>query len=72
MIAQYTHLPIYKISYDVLYRIMHATKNVPRVYKYTLGQEMKQEAMGLILPITRANSSRLPCGLRIRSVPEAP
>jgi len=54
--AQYTHLPIYKTSYDLLYRIMHATKQFPREYKYTLGQELKQEAMGLILHIYRANS----------------
>jgi len=38
--AQYEHLPIYKQTYDLLLRIMTATKNFPREYKYTLGQKL--------------------------------
>lgn len=56
--AHYQHLPIYRTSYDLIYRIMHATKNFPREYKYTLGQEMKNEAMAIIQDIYRANSRR--------------
>jgi hypothetical protein len=41
--AQYQHLPIYKQTYDVLMRVMVATKDFPREYKYTLGQRLKDE-----------------------------
>ena len=41
--AQYQHLPIYKLTYDILLRIMQVTKDFPREYKYTLGQKLKEE-----------------------------
>jgi hypothetical protein len=55
--AQYKHLPIYKAAYDLLLRLMMATKDFPRDYKYTLGQKMRDEVLGLILFIYRANSA---------------
>lgn len=55
--AQYQHLPIYKQTYDILLRIMTATKDFPREYKYTLGQKMKDELMELVVMIYRANSA---------------
>ena len=55
--AQYKHLPIYKGTYDLLLRIMIATKDFPREYKYTLGQKLKDEVLDLILYIYRANST---------------
>ena len=54
--AQYEHLPIYKHTYDLLLRIMTATKNFPREYKYTLGQKLKDEVIELVVLIYRANS----------------
>ncbi len=54
--AQYQHLPIYKATYDLLQRIMVATKAFPREYKYTLGQKLKDEAMDLVVLIYRANT----------------
>ena len=54
--AQYEHLPIYKQTYDLLLRIMTATKNFPREYKYTLGQKLKDEVIELVVLIYRANS----------------
>ena len=56
--AQYEHLPIYKQTYDLLLRIMTATKNFPREYKYTLGQKLKDEVIELVVLIYRANSVR--------------
>ena len=56
--AKYQHLPIYKLTYDILIRIMQVTKNFPREYKYTLGQKMKEETMEIIVLIYRANSAR--------------
>jgi len=55
-VAQYKHLPIYKGAYDLLLRIMIATKDFPREYKYTLGQKLKDEVMEMILFVYRANS----------------
>ena len=55
--AQYKHLPIYKAAYDLLLRLMMATKDFSRDYKYTLGQKMRDEVLGLILFIYRANSA---------------
>ena len=54
--AQYEHLPIYKQTYDLLLRIMTATRNFPREYKYTLGQKLKDEVIELVVLIYRANS----------------
>jgi hypothetical protein len=55
--AQYQHLPIYKLTYDLLVRTMTATKEFPREYKYTLGQKMKDEIIELVVLIYRANSA---------------
>jgi hypothetical protein len=55
--AQYEHLPIYKLTYDLLIRTMTATKDYPREYKYTLGQKMKDEIIELVVLIYKANSA---------------
>lgn len=55
--AQYEHLPIYKKTYDLLLLAMQATKDFPREYKYTLGQNIKDEITGLVVFIYRANSA---------------
>jgi len=55
--AQYEHLPIYKLTYDILLRTMTATKDFPREYKYSLGQKIKDELMELVVLIYRANSA---------------
>ena len=56
--AQYQHLPIYKQTYDVLLRTIVATKHFPREYKFTLGQQLKNELIELVVIIYRANSAR--------------
>jgi hypothetical protein len=56
-VAQYQHLPIYKQTYDVLLRTMVATKHFPREYKFTLGQQLKDELIELVVLIYRANSA---------------
>lgn len=55
--AQYKHLPIYKGTYDLLLRVMLATKDFPREHKYTLGQKLRDEVLELILFIYRANGA---------------
>ncbi len=56
--AQYQHLPIYKLTYDLLIRVMQVTKNFPREYKYTLGQKLKDEIIELVVLIYKANSTK--------------
>jgi hypothetical protein len=53
--AFYTELPVYKDSYQLVLKVFEETKNFPREYKYTLGQEMKRDALHLLRCIYRAN-----------------
>ncbi len=54
--ARYDHLPVYKVSYELLILIFQITKDFSREYKYTIGQEVKKESIEMITNIYRANS----------------
>lgn len=51
----YYNLPIYKETYDFILQVFHITRDFWREYKYTLGQDMKKEAISLVRNIYRAN-----------------
>ena len=55
--ATYYNLPVYKQSYDLLLEIFQLTKEFNREYKYTIGEELKNETIAMIINIYRANSS---------------
>lgn len=55
--AQYRHLPIYRLTYELLTRVMTVTKEFPREYKFTLGQKIKDEVIEMVILIYRANSA---------------
>lgn len=55
--ALYYTLPIYKDTYRLILLLFRLTKDFPREYKFTLGQDIKQDAMQLVRHIYRANSS---------------
>ena len=55
--ARFMHLPVYKLSYEILLRSMLIVKDFPRDHKYTIGQKMRDEVISLIVLIYRANSS---------------
>lgn len=55
---KYDDLPVYKASYDLFVEIFRFTKNFTREYKYTVGESLKKEALGLITLIYRANSKK--------------
>jgi hypothetical protein len=38
--AQYTHLPIYKTTYDLLNLVTKKIKTFPRDFKYSLGDKI--------------------------------
>ena len=56
--AQYNTLPIYKATYDVLLRVMHAISHFPREYKYSLGEKIQNEIIELVIYIYKANSTK--------------
>ncbi|NCC99703.1 MAG: four helix bundle protein [Bacteroidia bacterium] len=56
--ALYYELPVYRDTYKLILLIFQYTKNFGREYKYTLGQDMKRDAMVLVRGIYRANKSK--------------
>lgn len=55
--AQYQHLPIYKVTYDLLVNVTAATRHFPRDYK-SFGASLRDDVMAVVLLIYRANSDR--------------
>jgi len=54
--AQYSELPVYKATYDLLRAIFQFAKDFSKEYKYTVGESLKKETIELIALIYRANS----------------
>jgi hypothetical protein len=55
--ALYYSLPVYRDTYKLVLKIFEITQNFSREYKYTLGQDMKRDAMQLVRSIYRANKA---------------
>ncbi len=55
--ATYQNLPVFRASYDFLTDFYIFSKNLPKEYKYTVGEKIKGEALELILKIHKANAS---------------
>ena len=53
--ALYYNLPVYRDTYRLLLRVFGVTQSFSREYRYTLGQDMKHDAMRLVRSIYRAN-----------------
>ena len=56
--ALYDQLPVYKACYDLLLHLYKVSKNMERDYKFTLGENIKNEATSLIIQIYKANSNQ--------------
>jgi hypothetical protein len=54
--AQYNHLPIFQQAYKMTLEIFRATDQFPRAYKYSLGQELKQNATHFLDLVVAANT----------------
>ena len=54
--SKYKHLPIYKITYELLEAVTRKTKNFPRDFKYSLGDKLRNECIELVVFIYKANS----------------
>jgi hypothetical protein len=57
-LAQYKHLPIYKLTYDLLSEVTKQTRHYPKDFKYSLGAKIRDETVELVVFIYKANSSR--------------
>ena len=55
--ALYHELPVYRDVYKLILMIFECTKDFSKEYKYTLGQDMKRDALQLVRNIYRANKS---------------
>ena len=55
--ALYYDLPVYRDTYKLVLTVFELTKDFPKEYKYTLGQDMKRDALQLVRSIYRANKS---------------
>jgi hypothetical protein len=54
--ALYYDLPVFKDVYQLILRIFDYTKDFPREYKFTLGQDLKRDGINLVRSIYRAES----------------
>lgn len=51
----YSELPVYRDSYNLLIEIYKLTNKFSKDYKYSLGQDMKRDALSLFRNLYRAN-----------------
>jgi hypothetical protein len=54
--ANYTELNVYKATYSLLFELLSASKSFNRDFKYTLGENLKNEMNDAMMNIWRANS----------------
>ncbi len=56
--ALYYDLPVYQDTYHLILKVFELTREFPREYKYTLGQDMKRDGLVLVRSIYRANKAK--------------
>ena len=56
--ALYYDLPVFKEVYALILKVFEYTKDFPKEYKYSLGQDMKRDAIQLVRSIYRANKAK--------------
>ena len=53
----YSELPVYRDTYNLLIEVYQVTNRFAHEYKYSLGQDMKRDALSLFRNLYRANKS---------------
>ena len=48
-------MPVYRDTYQLILKVFEYTREFAKEYKYTLGQDMKRDALRLVRSIYRAN-----------------
>ena len=58
--ANYTELNVYKATYSLLYELLAASKSFNRDFKYTLGENLKNEMINaMMFSVSKYNYSQL-------------
>jgi len=57
IMAIYYDLPVYKKTYDLILELFNLSSNLPKAYKYTLGERIQLDAIEVIINIYKANAS---------------
>ena len=55
--ALYYELPVYRDTYQLILKVYEVTGDFPKEYNYSLGQDMKRDALQRVRSIYRANKS---------------
>jgi hypothetical protein len=56
--ALHNTLPIYKVAYDLLDAITDLSKNMPRDFKASIGNKLRDECIEIVVLIFRANCAQ--------------
>lgn len=56
--AIYTNLPVYEDSYQLLLCLVSFSRNMQRDFRYTLGEQVKNKVVEMMVLIFRANRSK--------------
>ena len=64
--ALYYDLPVYRDTYQLILKVFECTGHFPKEYKYSLGQDMKRDALQLVRSI---ESERPQCAVTRHSQP---
>lgn len=56
--AIYTNLPVYEDSYQLLLCLVSFSRNMQRDFRYTLGEQVKDKVVEMMVLIFRANKSK--------------
>jgi hypothetical protein len=56
--ALYYDLQVFKDVYKLIIKLFEYTKDFPREYKYTLGQDIKRDGIQFVRSIYRANKEK--------------
>ncbi|WP_412758363.1 four helix bundle protein, partial [Legionella bozemanae] len=56
--ALYTELAVYRDTYQLILKIFEYSKDFPREYRFTLGQDMKRGSLQLVRNLYRANKAQ--------------
>ena len=57
--AQYEHLPIFRIAFQLTVYLEEAVRKMPRYHKYSIGSRLRDRCANVIRLIIRANNVRL-------------
>lgn len=67
--ALYFNLPVYKESYSLLLLVFQFCGKLPREYKYTLGERLKNESTDVLIKIFEA--SKTSDALKLKNIEDA-